>query len=112
MVTRSFVIGPEEGRLGSMRRQAYVEKLAKSGKNYIHREVQALDCVADDSGMQGNARRFDSTTCKVRVEVPCFLPGYGRKKSCLEQVPRDFYVGTIFMVAEPRRPYVPMPSGV
>jgi len=108
MTRGTFVYGPEESRAAAIKRNAYTARLAKN--NYVNKEVRALDCTAEDSGMQGNARRFDSASCKVRVDVPCFLKGYGRKKQCLEQVPRDFHVGTIFMVAEPRRPYVPMPG--
>ncbi len=106
-MARRFVIGPEEMRRGAQLREAAVAKWAS--RPLISKEVRAMDCVADDSGMQGGARRFDSGRCKVRVDVPCFLPGYGRKRQCLEQVPRDFYVGTIFMDAKPRRIEFPEP---
>ncbi len=88
-------------------REAFAARLVK--RNWISRDVRAMDCVADDSGFQGGVRRFDSVSCKVRVDVPCFLPGQMRKRECLEQVPRDFFVGTIFMDAKPRR-IVPFPE--
>lgn len=106
-MARRLVAGPEELRRGTELREAYAARLAKN--NYVSRQVRAMDCVADDSGMQAGARRFDLASCKVRVDVPCFLPGQMRKRECLEQVPRDFYVGTIFMDAKPRRIEFPEP---
>lgn len=100
-----MITGPEELRRGSELRQAAAAKLAS--KNWISREVRAMDCAAWDSGMQAGVKRFDQVKCNVRVNVPCFLPGQWRKRECLEPVPRDFYIGTIFMDA---KPFVPFPQ--